>query len=279
MATYVIGDVQGCFQSLTRLLKHIQFDQKNDVLWFTGDLVNRGSESLAVLRFVSSLGSQHITVLGNHDLHLLAVADGTAKLHAEDTLQEILASPDRDQLLHWLINRPLLHYDEHVNVVLTHAGIAPCWTLHQAILLAKEVENILHGDKAHLLLSHLYGNQPDLWDDGLEGYDRYRCIVNYFTRMRLCDEKGRLDFAYKGTLQHRPTHLFPWFAVPNCKVKDVDIVFGHWAALGGEVNVPRVYALDTGCVYGNKLTALCLETRERFFVKCWRIDTNFTKNS
>lgn len=266
MAIYIIGDVQGCFSSLQRLLDLIQFDDKQDVLWFTGDLVNRGPDSLGVLRFVRSLGDKHISVLGNHDLHLLAVALGFQLLHEEDTLADILTAPDCDELMAWLLHRPLLHYDARFNAVLTHAGIPPMWSLERAIALAGEVESVLRGDHAMQFLHELYGNQPDLWDDALVGYDRFRCIVNYFTRMRLCHADGRLDFAYKGTLANHPEDLYPWFSVPDRKTKHIDIVFGHWAALNGEVAVPHLYALDTGCVYGNKLTAMKLETKERFAV-------------
>lgn len=266
MATYVIGDVQGCFQQLQRLLIEIQFDSAKDVLWFTGDLVNRGPDSLSVLRFLYALGDQHIVVLGNHDLHLLAVARGSATLHPKDTLQPILDAPDREQLLDWLLQKPLLHYDARVNAALTHAGVAPCWSIAKAVLLAREVEVVLQSAEAQSFLRVLYGNQPSLWDDALTGYDRLRCIVNYFTRMRLCDADSRLDFAYKGALSDLPADLYPWFLVPTRQNKNVDMLFGHWAALNGDVDVPHVYALDTGCVWGNRLTAMNLETKERISV-------------
>lgn len=266
MATFVIGDVQGCFQQLERLLSHIKFDPFSDTLWFAGDLVNRGPDSLSVLRFVRSLGDKHITVLGNHDLHLLAVAKGAAKLHREDTLYDILEAADCDQLLEWLLQRPLIHYDKEVNAVLTHAGIAPYWTIGKAVLLANEVENQLQSKDATAFLQVIYGNKPDLWDDTLTGYDRLRCIVNYFTRMRLCDAEGRLDFNYTGGLANCPPNLYPWFLVPHRFDEQVDILFGHWAALNGEVTVPYINALDTGCVWGNTLTAMCVETKARFSV-------------
>jgi bis(5'-nucleosyl)-tetraphosphatase (symmetrical) len=266
VSTYVIGDVQGCFQQLKRLLTLLQFDAKKDVLWFTGDLVNRGPDSLSVLRFISSLGEKHISVLGNHDLHLLAVARGDASLHPKDTLQAILEAPDCDALLNWLIHRPLLHYDATFNAVLTHAGLAPSWSLDKAVLLASEVENILQNADASSFLKVIYGNQPDLWSDELAGFERARCIVNYFTRMRVCDEDGRLDFIFNGDLSKLPPALYPWYRVPNRLAQNVDSYFGHWAALNGQVDVPHVYALDTGCVWGNQLTAMCIETKERFSV-------------
>lgn len=266
MSTYVIGDVQGCFASLQALLRDVQFNAANDTLWFTGDLVNRGPDSLSVLRFVKALGDQQISVLGNHDLHLLAVARGGATLHPKDTLHGILHAPDCDQLLDWLQSRRLLHYDADFNAVLTHAGLAPMWSLTEAMQFAREVEVMLQSDHAADFLRVIYGNQPDVWNAALTGNDRLRCIVNYFTRMRLCHADGRLDFAYNGALAGCPPDLFPWFSMPMRQEKTVDILFGHWAALNGEVTVPHVYALDTGCVWGKTLTALCLETKARFSV-------------
>ena len=184
MAIYAIGDVQGCFVELTKLLTHIQFDPQKDTLWFTGDLINRGPQSLEVLRFVKSLGDKHQTILGNHDLHLLAVAYGSGKLNRNDTLDLILNAPDRDALLSWLRSRPLLCYDHHMGYVMTHAGLAPSWGLTQAQQLAKEVEAAIRDDASEFFY-HMYGNQPDYWGDALSGMDRWRSIVNYLTRMRV----------------------------------------------------------------------------------------------
>jgi bis(5'-nucleosyl)-tetraphosphatase (symmetrical) len=266
MATYAIGDVQGCFEPLERLLAHIQFDATADTLWFAGDLINRGLRSLDVLRFVKNLGSKHKLVLGNHDLHLLAVAFGAATLRESDTLSDILSAPDRGDIIEWLRHQPLLVTDN--KYVMTHAGLAPMWTVADAILLAREVETVLQSERPIDFLAHMYGNQPDIWDDRLTGTDRLRCIVNYFTRMRLCHLDGRIDLSYKGAMENKPADLVPWFDVPKRVNVEVKIIFGHWAALNGRVNVPNVFGIDTGCVWGNCLTAMRLEDEQMFQVKC-----------
>lgn len=265
MAIYAIGDVQGCYAELMDLLHLIQFNDSQDRLWFTGDLVNRGQESLAVLRFVKELGSAHQVVLGNHDLHLLAVAYG-APTRPGDTLEDILGAPDKQSLLDWLRTRRLFYYDSQVGYALTHAGVAPAWTLSEAASLAQEVEDVLQGAQPELLLHQLYGNKPDQWDPHLVGVDRWRAIINYLTRMRFCYTDGRLALDCKGALKDRPAHLLPWFDVPHRAAAKDKILFGHWAALGGIVDVPNVYALDTGCVWGNTLTAMRLEDERRFSV-------------
>jgi bis(5'-nucleosyl)-tetraphosphatase (symmetrical) len=267
MATYAIGDVQGCFNELMRLLDRIHFDEKKDTLWFAGDMVNRGSQSLDVLRFIKSLGDKHKTVLGNHDLHLLAVAYGSP-LHSNDTFDAILTAPDREELIHWLRCRPLFFYDENLGYGIAHAGLAPSWDLHTALRLAHEVEVMLQSASSQFFLKTMYGNQPDYWEENLSGRERLRCIINYFTRMRLCYPNGRLELAYKGLLKDKPDDLVPWFQVPERLNKELKIIFGHWAALGGRTDVPRVYALDTGCVWGNSLTALRLEDEQRFSIEC-----------
>jgi len=269
MTTYVIGDVQGCFDALERLLTAIHFDSSRDILWFTGDLVNRGPQSLEVLRFIKTLGeARQKTVLGNHDLHLLAVAYGVRELHHDDTLQAVLAAPDRNELMDWLRHRPLLYEDKNTGFVLTHAGLAPAWSLKQARLLAQEVEAVLRGNTPAYYLKQMYGNQPDLWEDRLTGIERLRCITNYLTRMRLCHPDGRLELSYKGRIDTMPPGLIPWFDVPDRANSNVKILFGHWAALGGKADVSNVYPLDTGCVWGNCLTAMRLEDEKRFTVKC-----------
>ncbi|EKD71712.1 MAG: hypothetical protein ACD_46C00114G0001 [uncultured bacterium] len=268
MAIYAIGDVQGCFAPLEKLLTIIQFDSMRDTLWFTGDLVNRGSQSLAALRFIKSLDQKHQVVLGNHDLHLLAVAFGVAKKKSADTLDEVLAAPDCDELIDWLRHQPLLVYDATSGFVLTHAGLAPSWTLDQAIRYAQEVEAVLQGKSPEIFLQQMYGNQPDYWSDSLTGVDRLRSIVNHFTRLRLCHQDGRMDFNYKGTLQDCPRDLIPWFDVSHRVNKEIKIIFGHWAALQGKADMPNVYPLDTGCVWGNCLTAMRLEDQQKFSVKC-----------
>ena len=268
MTTYAIGDIQGCFASLQKLLAHIAFNPADDTLWCVGDLVNRGSHSLEVLRFIKNLGEKHITVLGNHDLHLLSVAYGVSEIHKSDTLNEILVAPDKNELMDWLRHRPLLHYDPATKFVMTHAGLAPSWRLEEARQLAHEVETKLGEDSPDFLLKNIYGNQPDHWDEQLTGIERMRCIINYFTRMRFCYADGRLDLTYKGNIPDKPQGLIPWFDVPNRVNANEKIIFGHWAALGGKTNTPNVYALDTGCVWGNSLTAMRLEDEKRFSVGC-----------
>jgi bis(5'-nucleosyl)-tetraphosphatase (symmetrical) len=270
MATYAIGDIQGCFTALQKLLNHIHFNPERDTLWFTGDLVNRGSQSLEVLRFVKGLGEKHITVLGNHDLHLLAMAYGTRSrnLFPSDTLEDIFNAPDKNELMTWLCARPLLHDDPSLKFVMTHAGLAPCWSLEKARELAREVETVLRSDAPDVLFGAMYGNQPDLWQEELTGLERLRCIINYFTRMRFCDADGRLDLSYKGDIANKPKELIPWFDVPHRLNANNKIIFGHWAALAGNTNTPNVYPLDTGCVWGNSLTALRLEDEKRFGVSC-----------
>jgi bis(5'-nucleosyl)-tetraphosphatase (symmetrical) len=268
MSTYAIGDIQGCFKSLENLLTEIKFDPKQDTLWFAGDLVNRGPQSLETLRFVKSLGNSHYTVLGNHDLHLLALSYNVKTGRTDDTLKPILEAPDREELLNWLRHQPLLHADK--NFVMVHAGLAANWDLKKAQALAYEVENVIRSDNAEGFFQHMYGNQPDQWADDLEGYDRLRCITNFFTRMRFCHADGRLDLAFKGTVEDSPKDLMPWFKVPERKNADLQILFGHWAALGGVTNTTNVYALDTGCIWGFDLTAMRLEDGKRFkspFVK------------
>lgn len=268
MATYAIGDVQGCFNELTKLLAKIQFQQEHDVLWFTGDLVNRGPHSLEVLRFVKSLGDRQKTVLGNHDLHLLAVAYGVAKPRHGDTLDAILTAPDREELIEWLRHQPLLHDDEAYGFVMTHAGLAPAWNLQKARLLAQEVETVLRGNQPEFFLANMYGSQPNEWDEQLAGVDRLRCIVNYLTRMRFCYSNGQLNLSYKGEVSGKPDDLVPWFEVKARVNADLKIIFGHWAALNGKTNMPNIYPLDTGCVWGNCLTAMRLEDEVRVSVKC-----------
>ncbi|MHB1220918.1 MAG: symmetrical bis(5'-nucleosyl)-tetraphosphatase [Gammaproteobacteria bacterium] len=270
MSNYVIGDIQGCFDELQTLLRHIDFNKESDRLWITGDLVNRGPQSLEVLRFFKELGGSHKIVLGNHDLHLLAVAFGVAERKVDDTFDAILAAPDREELIDWLRNRALLQYDKELNCIMTHAGIPPVWTLTQTRELALEVEAVLHGATPVFFLKAMYGNQPEQWRDNLMGMERLRCITNYLTRMRFCYADGRLDLSYKGEIAGKPADLYPWFELPNREPIKERILFGHWAALNGKTGLSDVYALDTGCVWGNSLTALRLEDGERFSVSCSR---------
>ncbi len=265
MATYAIGDIQGCYDEFRQLLEEIRFDPAQDQLWLVGDLVNRGPGSLEVLRLVKSLGDSAITVLGNHDLHLLAVAEGAAELHRTDTLDEVLNAPDRDELLAWLRQQRLLHAEgDHV---LVHAGLLPQWSVKQAASLAREVESALRGDDYATFLHRMYGNTPHAWDDGLDGYKRLRVITNTFTRMRICTPQGEMEFKFKGEVENIPAGYLPWFEVPARKSRNSTIIFGHWSALGLKVT-PRVVALDTGCLWGGPMTAIRIEDRRLFQVAC-----------
>jgi len=258
MATYAIGDVQACLEPLERLLGEIGFSRSRDRLWFVGDLVNRGPDSAAVVRFVRDLGERAVVVQGNHDLHLLALAAGHAKRRADDTFDDLLAAPDRDELLDWLRFRPMLHVDDEY--VMVHAGLLPSWPVGQAQDLAAEVEAELRAKRYRLFLAELYGSKPDAWDDGLRGMDRLRVIVNAMTRMRFCTADGVMDFRVKGEVEKAPPGFMPWFDVPARKARGATIVCGHWAALGLLLR-EDVACLDSGCVWGRNLSALRLEDR------------------
>lgn len=258
MAIYAIGDVQGCYEPLQQLLEKIKFDPAEDQLWFTGDLVNRGPRSLDVLRFVKSLGDTAITVLGNHDLHLLVVSEEITHQRKLDTLDEILEAPDRDELLRWLRYLPLMHFDERLNICLVHAGIPAHWSIEDAQHFAKEAEEALRADNYRDFFSHMYGNQPSLWSDELSDWERLRYITNAFTRMRYCDAEGNLDMQYKVAPGKQPEGLLPWYEVPDRKNQGTDIVFGHWST-HGDKPIPGIHAIDTGCLWGGQLTALRLD--------------------
>jgi bis(5'-nucleosyl)-tetraphosphatase (symmetrical) len=262
MAAYAIGDIQGCGDELEALLERIAFDPARDRLWFAGDLVNRGPRSLDVLRKVKSLGEAAISVLGNHDLHLLAVAYAPKKkrLKKGDTIAEILEAPDRDELLDWLRRQPLLHHDARLGWLMVHAGLAPQWNLEQARASAAELESALRQTPLHReLFDQMYGDAPDLWSEDLAGVERLRFITNCFTRLRFCDRDGRLSMSYKGTLEEAPSELVPWFRVPGRRAKDVRIVFGHWSALG-YFSEPNLLCIDSGCVWNGRLCAVRLDT-------------------
>lgn len=271
MTTYAIGDIQGCYSALMRLLDHIKFDDANDTLWFTGDLVNRGPQSLETLRFVKGLGDKHRTVLGNHDLHLLALSYNAHPGWKDDTLNEILTAPDRDELLAWLSRQPLIQYDVETDYCMVHAGMAASWDLATAITLSNEVYRMLQSDQAEEFFKHMYGNEPAEWSESLTGWDRLRCITNYFTRVRFCYWDGRLELKSKGTLESHPDDILPWFQVPARVNEELKIIFGHWAALNGVTETARAYALDTGCVWGFNLTAMRLDDLERFSVVCEKL--------
>ena len=269
MAVYAVGDIQGCLQPLQCLLQQVAFDPQRDRLWLVGDLVNRGPQSLETLRFLFGMREAVTTVLGNHDLHLLAVAHNVERLKKGDTLGEILAAPDRDDLLDWLRNQPLLHYDEERQVALVHAGIPPQWSLKKARKRAAEVEAALRDDeRLPLFLDGMYGNEPDKWDSKLRGVTRLRTITNYFTRMRFCTADGRLDLKSKEGLGTAPSGYAPWFSHPGRKTRGERIIFGHWAALQGHCDEPGVEALDSGCVWGGAMTLLDVDSGERHTCSC-----------
>jgi bis(5'-nucleosyl)-tetraphosphatase (symmetrical) len=268
MATYAIGDIQGCFNAFRCLLQEASFDPAQDTLWVAGDMVNRGPDSLSTLRFIKSLGDSAVVVLGNHDLHLLAVAYGVKKASTSDTFDEIIAAADADELLTWLRQQPLLHYCPERNYALVHAGLAPQWSIKQALALSQEVESCLKGDNYHAFLTHMYGDEPDGWHDNLQNWDRLRVITNHLTRMRLCDADDHLDLQHKQGPKGAREGFKPWFAHQHRKTRDINILFGHWAALQGESNEDKVFALDTGCVWGGHLTMMRLEDHRLFSCHC-----------
>lgn len=258
MAQYAIGDLQGCYDPFRRLLDKIAFDPGNDRLWLTGDLVNRGPKSRKTLRFVKSLGQAAITVLGNHDLHLLALAHDVKVTNARfDSLWKILGSDDCDELLDWLRRRPLAHYDKKLNTLMVHAGIPPSWTVKKTLARAAEAEAVLSGDDYIDFLEVMYSNKPARWSASLTGMERIRFIINALTRMRMLDSKNRIDFSHTGPPGNAGKGLVPWFEVENARWRGTRIVCGHWSALGLVVAEDLV-AVDTGCVWGRKLTAVRL---------------------
>lgn len=267
MATYAIGDVQGCYDALRRLLDIVRFDPPRDSVWFVGDLVNRGPQSLETLRFIISLGGAAVPVLGNHDLHLLVAASGHTKVHRGDTFDDILRAPDREQLLHWLRQQKLMHVDKGYAMV--HAGLLPQWTIARAQTLALEAETVLRGANHDDFLRPLYGNLPSRWRDDLSGDDRQRVIVNAMTRMRLCTADGDMEFHHKLGPVDMPPGFMPWYEAPDRASRGTPILFGHWAALGVLLR-DDVIGLDSGCVWGRKLTALRLEDRRTFQCGCTR---------
>lgn len=266
MSTYIIGDVQGCYTELQNLLTLIHFNPEQDRLGFSGDLVNRGPDSLSVLRFIKSLGNA-IVVLGNHDLFLLALAYHPEAYTHPHTLQAVLNAPDKLELLDWLRAQPLLYHDASLHYLLSHAGVPPQWGLEEALSYAHEVQNALTGESFELLLRNLVGNHPACWDRHLKGHDRLRYIINVFTRMRHCTPRGCLDFKSKERVSQSSPHYKPWFKLIHPKdYGNNSILFGHWAALEGKVDVPHIYALDTGCAWGHSLTALRVEDKQLFSV-------------
>ena len=268
MATYAIGDIQGCYQQLKELLIKIGFKSDKDKLWFAGDIVNRGPDSLKTIRFIKSLEDNAVTVLGNHDLHLLAIANGRKKQSKKDTIKPILDAKDSDKLLDWLLHRPLMHYNETYNVCMVHAGIHPSWSTKQALKYAAEVESVLQGHKSHEFFHHMYGDKPGKWSKNLEGWDRLRFITNTFTRMRYVNDDLRLCLKDKGAPGKQADGIIPWFE-PERKDSDLNIVFGHWSTLK-DPKIDHLYPLDTGCLWGGKLTALKINNKMKktISVKC-----------
>jgi len=267
MAIYAIGDVQGCYPELQRLLERLRFDPASDRLWFCGDLVNRGNQSLEVLRLIHGLRERCIVTLGNHDLSLLAVAerDPEARTRTNPDLRRVLEADDSAVLIEWLRNQDLAYHDETLGFTLVHAGLAPSWTLKQALHIAREVERALRGPGHKALLQRMLGNRPARWSAKLHGHDRLRAAINIFTRMRYCDVHGRIDFDAKGPPGSQRAGLYPWFEVPGMKTRDTRIVCGHWSALGRFAGL-GIYAIDTGCVWGGQLTALRLAGEEPQFI-------------
>ncbi|MGZ5036803.1 MAG: symmetrical bis(5'-nucleosyl)-tetraphosphatase [Usitatibacter sp.] len=265
MATYAIGDLQGCYEPLARLVDSLRFDPSADRLWFVGDLVNRGPDSLRCLRFVKSLGEAAVTVLGNHDLHLVCVAEGVEKRRKRDTIDDVLQAPDRDELVHWLRHRPLMHAEG--GFALVHAGLLPPWSVDRARALASEVEERLRGPGYRSLLEKMYGDEPDRWDDSLGGIERLRVIVNAMTRLRVCTPEGAMALGFKGEPGDAHPGLTPWFDVPGRASAAHTVVFGHWSALG-LVDRPNLVGLDSGCVWGRSLSCVRLSDRRLFQVPC-----------
>ena len=262
MAIWAIGDLQGCYDATQRLLERIRFDPAADRLWFCGDLVNRGGESLETLRLVHSLDAQSHVVLGNHDLSLVAIGERRPEEQRKvnPDLRRVLEAPDARELLEWLRRRPLMHVDRQLGWSMLHAGLAPQWTLAMAEGYAREVEERLRGPGLHKLLRAMYGDRP-AWNPRLEGVDRLRAIINVFTRMRYCTPRGRIAFDIKGAPGTQPAGLYPWYSVPGRVERELKIVCGHWSTLGLMVG-HGVHAIDTGAVWGGKLTALRLDSEE-----------------
>lgn len=271
MAIYVIGDIQGCYAELEQLLAQTGFTAEQDVLWLVGDLINRGRQSLEVLRFVKNLGDRAVSVLGNHDLHCLAVACGYGRIHRQDTLDELLNAPDRDELLDWLRHRPLLHHDERLGLTMIHAGLPPQWDLDLARQCAAEVEQALRGPDPGRYFASMYGNNPDRWSDNLQGPDRLRFITNCLTRLRYLDHEGGLSLAPKGPIGTQPVGCEPWFRMPGRKTANDRIIFGHWSTLG-LYQQDNVIGLDSGCLWGGELTALQVDADTGDIVKIWQHD-------
>lgn len=256
MAIYAIGDIQGCYNELRRLLDSLEFAPCRDRLWLAGDLVNRGPHSLETLRFVKSLGDAAVSVLGNHDLHLIATVVSLGKTGKKDTLGPILRAADCDELIDWLRRQPLFHHDD--NYCMLHAGLPPQWDLELTLQMARETEQAIRGEDYQRFFRSMYGNKPTVWQDDLPKTEKLRFAVNCFSRLRFCTLDGELDFSQKGPPGSQPPHLMPWYAVPWRKSRHLRIIFGHWSTLGFYQG-DNVFGIDTGCLWGGQLTALRLD--------------------
>lgn len=271
MSTYAIGDIQGCYKPLQKLLRKVDFQPGKDQLWCVGDLINRGPKSLDTLRYLRELGDNVTIVLGNHDLHFLAIYYGASDKRNKDTLQELLDAPDCAELSDWLRHQRLAHYASvqtqsgPQSYLMVHAGVAPKWTLQKTLALAAEVEQSLQGPDFREFFAHMYGDTPKRWRNKLHGYKRLRVITNYLTRMRFCNEKGTLNLQIKEGLLSAPAGYKPWFEFEQI-TPETNILFGHWAALEGKTGKPAIFALDTGCVWGRELSMLRLEDHTLFSV-------------
>jgi len=260
MAVYAIGDIQGCFDELIKLLEVVRFDPQQDQIWLAGDLVNRGPKSLDTLRFVQQLGEQSAkVVLGNHDLHMLAHAAGNNEFtHRLDTIEPVLTAEDSDELINWLRHQPLFYHDRELQFSMVHAGLPPEWSIDEALERAAEVETVLQSDNWREFFKHMYGNKPKRWSTELTGWDRLRFITNCFTRLRYCHEDGSLALKFKGAPKDKPVDQKPWFMMPNRASINDKIVFGHWSQLGtGQYD--NVFSLDSGAVWGEQLTAVRID--------------------
>lgn len=265
MATYAIGDVHGCYESLQKLLKVIEFDRKNDKLWFVGDLVGKGPESAKVLKFLYRIRKVVTVVLGNHDLCMLSVYHEVAPKQFTGNFKDILILNNSYLVVQWLLEQPLAHYDAHLGYLMVHAGCPPMWSLADMLGYSAEISNILRSKNSVVLLKHMFGNYPDIWDADAHGFLRWRVIVNYFTRMRFCKPDGTLNLVANGVVPPGEEYK-PWFNHKNIACESVKVIFGHWAALHGKTRQPHIFAMDTGCVYGNKLKAMRLEDQQIFMV-------------
>jgi len=266
MAHYAIGDVQGCYDPLRRLLDKLKFDPANDQVWFAGDLINRGPQSLETLRFIMSLGDSARSVLGNHECHFLAIAHGYKQPHRADTFDKMLEAEDVDKLIEWVRSRPFFYEDNDLGYSMLHAGVPPQWSIDDTRKHARELEKVISGKRLKQFLAEMYGNKPDIWDNSLCGHERLRFIINCFTRMRFCDKKGRLDLTVKSPVGKQEKHLMPWFNVPKRRTANNKIVFGHWSTLGLHQE-NNATCLDSGCLWGGELSAIKLGSPEEFFIE------------